>query len=112
MNNEYSWVPLVLSISGALISFMAALCVAIIAWLVKYVLGNSERRILQLEVKAEGHDKYIASATTQTVSEQQAIARIDEALESIRTKFDTFIADVAELMAQSKVANAKPARKR
>lgn len=109
---DTSWLPVIVSGAGAIVSFVTMLSVGIIAWLVKYVLANTERRIVQLETKTENHSTQIATAAAQTVSEQEAITGMRSDIGDLRSKFETFIKEIADLMATIRLAKTPKSRGR
>ena len=98
MNDVSFWLPIVLSAAGATVSFFTMLCVAVIGWLVKYVLASTDRRIVELEKKADAHSEHIASATTQTEAEQKALSEIRADFGVMRDRFEQLANQIATLL--------------
>jgi hypothetical protein len=97
MHDVSFWLPIVLSGAGATVSFFTMICVAIIGWLVKYVLSSTDRRIVSLEGKTESHANHIATQTTQTVAEQKALEDLRGDIGEMRTRFETLSPQIATL---------------
>ena len=92
-----SWIPIILSGVGAVISFTAVIFVAIIGFLVRYVLANFEHRVRMLEQKAEKYAEHMASSTTQTQAETDALKELRGELGSVRERLDNMERGIAEL---------------
>ncbi len=98
MHDVSVWLPLVLSAAGATVSFFTFLCVSIIAYLVRYVLASTDRRIVDLERKSDEHATHIASATTQTESERAALAELRTEIGEMRDRFESLATQIATLL--------------
>lgn len=94
------WVPLIISLGAALLSGFTGVCMAVIAYLVRYVMTSTDRRIVSLETKAEAHDKHIASATTQTASEQIALTELRTMVSDMREKIEDLGSQIAVLVSR------------
>jgi septal ring factor EnvC (AmiA/AmiB activator) len=91
MTADVNWFPLALSLAGALLSSLSMICITIIGFLVKYVLQNTERRIVQIESKVESHANSIATANAQTVSEQKTLGELRDEIRELRAEVRTII---------------------
>ncbi len=98
MHDMTFWLPIVLSAAGATVSFFTMICVAIIGWLVKYVLTSTDRRIVDLEKNTAAHSQHIASATTQTEAEAKALAEIRQDFGAMRDRFEQLSGQIATLL--------------
>jgi hypothetical protein len=107
---DYTWVPIALSAVGTLLSFFAMLCVTVIGFLVKYVLQNTERRILQLETKTETHASSLATAAAQTVSEQKTLGELRDEIRELRSEVRTILNARAVVGAPRLGVTAQPSR--
>ncbi len=87
----HDWFPLALSVAGAVVSFGTMLCVAVIGWLVKYVMQNTERRLIQLEQKTEVHAGNLATAAATTVAEQQTLGELRDEIRELRAEVRAII---------------------
>lgn len=100
---------LAVSVAGALISFAAVVCVGIIGFLVKYVLSGADRRINLLESKLESHSAHIASAITQTQTDQRMLQNLETSIGELRGRVEILSTQIATLIGS--MAKRSPVRK-
>ncbi len=94
------WVPLLISLGAALLSGFTGVCMAVIAYLVRYVMTSTDRRIVSLESKTEAHDRHIASATTQTASEQIALTDLRSMVSDMRSRIEELSNQISVLVSR------------
>lgn len=103
-----SWFSVAVSAVAGLISLLTMLVVTLIGWFVRYVLANTDRRLIQLEQKTESHAKHVASQETQTAQEREAITALRSDVGDMRKKFDELASKLIELTAFLKQRSTPP----
>lgn len=105
MNHDYA---LVISAGGAVISFVAMLCVGVIGFLIKHVLSTFDKRLDSVETKTESHGNHISSAIAQTESEKKVLAELQTSVSAMRDRIETLSTQIATLLGSM----VKPSRAR
>lgn len=113
INSMTEHAPALLSVAGAALSILATIIVALLGFVVKYVLNNLESRIKELEAKLEKLTAEVSELNEHRVSAFHADRNASESISEIKTAIKDMNANMSHMklefattLAEFKVAAA------